>query len=455
MASYIEKLEARIRSKLRDAGEDPFYLIDLETLCERHTAWLAALPPVRPYYAVKCNPNPAMLHTLERLGCGFDCASREEIDRVMEMGVTADRMIFANPCKLPSHIAHAKLRGVKRMTFDNEDELLKVAKIYPEAEMVLRIVTDDSHSMCQFSSKFGAHMESVRPLLELAAELRINVVGVSFHVGSGCADPASYAKALQDARRVFDIGREYGHELRLVDIGGGFQGTDDATPTLADIAPHVLPNLELFPPGTDFIAEPGRYFATKSHTLVVNIHSRRIIRDPASGAVLKQILYINEGVYHSFNCIFFDHQHPLPKVLPDIALDDPDGPPSSSVAKEKKVPTTVFGPTCDSLDCICKDFPMRLMEVGEWLYFTDMGAYTTAAMTRFNGFPGAITCHYSWGGAFIENVMGGLEQGELPGLPARVPSFVPVSTPSPEPATVAIAPEDMAALTAVVPPVGC
>lgn len=405
-----------------------------------------------------------MLHTLERLGCGFDCASREEMDRVLEMGVAVERIIFANPCKLPSHIAHAKLRGVKRMTFDNEDELLKVSKIYPEAEMVLRIVTDDSQSLCAFSSKFGAHMASVRGLLELAAELGVAVTGVSFHVGSGCADPTAYAKALQDARRIFDMGREYGHEMRLVDIGGGFQGEDGATPSLADIAAQVLPNVGAFPPGTDFIAEPGRYFATKSHTLVANIHSRRVIRDEATGQVVKQILYINEGVYHSFNCIFFDHQHPTPCVLPPheasdevvVAADD-DG---------KEVPTTVFGPTCDSLDCICKDFPMRVLEVGDWLYFPNMGAYTTAAMTRFNGFPGAITCHYSWGSQFIENVLGDLVQGELPGLPARssspslMPAFVPVPASSQSPALPELELQLVdgcsdAEAAAFVPPVSC
>jgi ornithine decarboxylase len=399
---------------LRGESQDPFYLVDLETIADKYVQWRQLLPMVTPFYAVKCNPNPEILRTLQRLGAGFDCASRDEIDQCLEMGVEPENLIFANPCKLDGMIVDAKLRNVRKMTFDNEEEAAKIARLFPEAELVLRIITDDSHSLCKFSSKFGALMQDVPSILRAASEHGAKVIGVSFHVGSGCEDPCAFAKAVRDARAVFEMGKEYGYEMNFLDLGGGWQGDERIKPLLRDVAEQIIPELELFPPGTQIISEPGRYFASKSHTVVVRIHSRRVMRD-AAGKPTKVLYYVNDGVYQSFNCIFFDHQHPEPRVVPDARFPGQlDGP---------TVPSTVFGPTCDSLDCIVKDFDMPLLEIGQWLWFENMGAYTTAASTRFNGFTGAAPhCLYMWGPRFVESV----GEYELPGLPARSASAPPI-----------------------------
>eukprot|EP00727_Mastigamoeba_balamuthi_P009632 m51a1_g5291 putative ornithine decarboxylase (417) ;mRNA; r:207763-209313 len=393
-------------------SQDPFYLVDLQCLVSQHEQWRKYLPMVEPFYAVKCNPNPALLHTLERLGTGFDCASREEMDRCLDMGVAPENLIFANPCKLESHILHAKLRGVRKMTFDNADEAIKVARLFPEAELVLRIITDDSHSLCKFSSKFGALLSDARELLRVCHEHGVKATGVSFHCGSGCEDPAAFGKAVRDAATVFEMAKEFGFAMNLLDLGGGWQGDERIKPALKDVAAQIVPELKRFPAGTRFIAEPGRYFASKSHVCVLRVHSRRVIRD-AAGKAIKVLYYVNDGVYQSFNCIFFDHQNPTPIVLPDEAH------PGQLADNAALVPSTVFGPTCDSLDCICKDLPMPLLDVGQWMYFVHMGAYTTAASTRFNGFAGAATCHYMWGERFLDNVFEEIAGGKLPGLPAR------------------------------------
>lgn len=390
-----------------------FYVVDLEVLVARYQAWRATLPCVEPHYAVKCNPNPVLLRALSSLGASFDCASADEMDRVCALGVPPCRIVFANPCKAAGQIAHARRLGVKLMTFDNDDELVKVARVCPDAELVLRIATDDARSLCRFSSKFGASMAAVPGLLATAARLGLRLVGVSYHVGSGCADAACHAAAAADALRVFQLAARYGYDMRLLDIGGGFLGDDCPSPSLADVALHLLPVLAQFPAGTRFIAEPGRYFVSQSHTLVANIHSRRVVRpddadadqqpqetqqqqqqqDKESEAPQHALYYINEGVYHGFNCILFDHQHPMPRTLL------PPGTPE--LAQRPAVLGTVFGPTCDSLDCVCKEVPMPLLEVGEWLFFTGMGAYTSAAATRFNGFDGAA-CHYMWGDTHLD-----------------------------------------------------
>ena len=383
----------KTRAAANAESDEPFYIMETKVVLDQYLAWKKAFPKIRPFYAIKCNTDPAILRMMKTLGCGFDCASSEEIDRVLQLDANpVSDVIFANPCKFPSHIRRAKAAGVKRMTFDNTDELIKVAAIYPEAEMVLRIATDDSHSMCRFSTKFGAHMDDVPAILKCAAELKVAIVGVSYHVGSGCHDFSSYEKASSDALKIFEMGREYGFEMHLLDVGGGFRATENPLETLSEVAKYLNPVIEKFPANTEFIAEPGRYFATRPFTLAIKIHSRRVIRD-AKGAITDVLYYASEGVYHSFNCIFFDHQHPVPLI-----------PAYEAAEGAELYPSTVFGPTCDSIDCICKDHKMPLLNVGDWLYFKEMGAYTIAAMTRFNGFPGAVSIDYYWGKDLLKDV---------------------------------------------------
>jgi len=389
---YPVDLEKRVKKAIEErriadpeGAEKPFYIIDLVPLVTRFLAWMKALPRVQPFYAVKCNPNPVLLKTLRSMGAGFDCASSDEINKVQALGATNEDIIFANPCKMSIQIQHAKKVGVVRMTFDNEDELVKIAKYYPEAEMVLRIATDDSHSQCRFSTKFGALMSDVPRILETAAKLKVKVVGVSYHVGSGCGNAQSHAAAATDALNVFAMGEKLGFKMNLLDIGGGFLGEDNPSPSVADVAGYLNPVLDKFPAGTRFIAEPGRYFATACHTLVTCIHSRRVIKD-AEGKPTNVLYYINDGIYGGFNCIYFDHKHPLPFTL---LLDDLKSRPIA--------PSTLFGPTCDSIDCICKDVKMPLVDIGDWLFFVDMGAYTSCAATHFNGFDNAVDYIYMYG----------------------------------------------------------
>ena len=213
---------------------------------------------------------------LAALGLGFDCASQAEISTVLALGVAPSRIIYANPCKAASFIRHAAASGVDMMTFDNADELAKCRKHHPRAKLVLRLLTDDSGSVCRLGAKFGAHPSMVRPLLVRARELGLDVVGVSFHVGSGCTNPELFADALERARRAFDIGAELGYRFDLLDVGGGFQGE-----TFETMAGVIQLALERYFPvdgagaGVRVIAEPGRFYVTEAFELATNIIARR------------------------------------------------------------------------------------------------------------------------------------------------------------------------------------
>jgi len=362
------------------------------------------MPRVQPFYAVKCNPDPFLITTLVACGAGLDVASMPEMQKGINAKQNPDNMIFANPCKMGEHIRFAAANGVTKMTFDNAAELRKVHRFFPEAQMVLRILADDSHSTMRFGSKFGANVNTeVVPLLTLAYELGLSVIGVSFHVGSGCQSGEAYRNSLLLAKKVFDIAEGMGHPMNFLDIGGGFLGSDTETVVFADVATSITASLdELFSPDVRVIAEPGRYFASECVVLVTTVIARRerehkVEESDESSTYVDY--YISDGVYGSFNNMFFDYYRPTPVALkkdPSPSKRGPEVEKEASpipVAKAEELPTTptqhqstLFGPTCDSIDVVCKDIEMPDLEIGDHVYFFNMGAYTAAAASHFNGF---------------------------------------------------------------------
>jgi len=211
--------------------EDPFYVVDLGIVGAQLARWRAAFPRVVPYYAIKCNPDPVIVRTLASLGCNFDCASRGEIEIVQQVsrglpsGIPKPEIVYANPCKGRGHIIDAVCRGVRMMTFDNVAEVQKCAAVSRKIQLIMRIITDDSGSQCRLSSKFGAPKQHWPILLAEAKKFGLEVVGVSFHVGSGCRDATRYEMALKDCKELFEVAkRDYGFDMNILDIGGGFPG---------------------------------------------------------------------------------------------------------------------------------------------------------------------------------------------------------------------------------------
>jgi ornithine decarboxylase len=353
------------------------------------------LPGVQPYYAVKCNPSQPILDMLSALGASFDCASSEEFLTVLNSGVGGvDQVIFANPHKRPVDMRKARDAGVQFCTFDSETELEKLSVHWPAAKCVLRIRTEDAAAVCSFSTKFGAPMAYVPALLTKAKALGMEVVGVSFHVGSGNSDPNAYIGSIKNARKVFDMAGDMGFTMTLLDLGGGFPGVEprlgpDGQPSelsFEEICAHVRPHLSTLFPHTRVIAEPGRYFAASTHALAVNVFSKRLVplnigahsAGEGSGfeldpATCEHQYYMNDGLYQSFNCIVFDYAHPELHLL----KPKPFAPIRSS---------TIFGPTCDSLDCVLRRQQFPELELEDWLFVPNFGAYTSAAGSKFNGF---------------------------------------------------------------------
>lgn len=351
-----------------------------------YQAWVSAMPRVTPFYAVKCNPDKGMLLALAAMGAGFDCASGAEINAVLDIGVHPSRIIFANCQKFPRDLRLAEAHGL-RTTYDSVAEAEKIAQHSPHVGLVLRIRSDDPTAECSLGNKYGAEAEEVEPLLQAAKDLNLNVVGVSFHVGSGAKNPHAYDAAITKARHAFDLGNKMGFHMNILDIGGGMSCKTDHTTgavTFNGFPQVVCSALErLFPPedGVYVIGEPGRYFAEHSASMAASIFGARsrIIPD----APQPQEYWISDGIYGAFNCIFYDHQ--LNHV--GEPLRSPHLPPISPEDNAKLYNSVVFGPTCDGLDCVNQSIDLPQLRVGDWLLFHNFGAYTIAGATDFNGIP--------------------------------------------------------------------
>lgn len=383
----VNMMGHKINAKGREDKDDAFYVADLGNVIRKWKLWKAELPRVEPHYAVKCNDDPAILSVLSQLGAGFDCASKSEIQRVLEHNVAPSRIVYANPCKQTSHVRYAAKVDVSMMTFDNETELHKIKAVYPDAELVIRILPpEDTKCQCQLGMKYGIHPKNAIHLLKVAMELDLNVIGVSFHVGSGCYDATAFAAAVASARTVFDMGKEVGYHFTLLDIGGGFPGQKSSQITFEEICTQLRPALDMYFPenmGVRIISEPGRFFAAATFHLATNIIAKRKLPIDASSEDGPSFMYyLNDGVYGSFNCLLFDHAEVEPFLL------DPE-----SYVGDEIYTCSIWGPTCDGLDCIKEKWTFPELQQGDWMQFKDMGAYTMSAASTFNGMP-KPRCYY-------------------------------------------------------------
>ena len=337
------------------------YLVNLARVRQAYELWTHMFPTIRPFYAVKCCPDPLVVQTLFACGAAFDCASPAEVNLVLDdVQATTQDIIYANPCKRPEDIQSVYERGVRRTTFDSVCEIQKIFHLgASNMELVLRIKADDPKARCPMGNKFGANEEDWDELAAQAKILGFKIVGVSFHVGSFANSADAHALAIAKARRAFTVLEKFGYTPILLDIGGGFSSEN-----LESILPaSVEINEAITAHGFDrcqVIAEPGRFFVEHA----IELKTKVVGVKPGS-------VTIDDSLYGAFNCVVMDHATPVPL--------------KESIGAYKKF--TVFGCTCDGADTIGDvDLPENIW-VGDVLTWPRMGAYTLAATTNFNGLP--------------------------------------------------------------------
>ncbi|HBA82937.1 MAG TPA: type III PLP-dependent enzyme [Verrucomicrobia bacterium] len=367
--------------KLAKEHGTPLFVVDHKVLRNNVAQFKKYLPRVQPYYAVKANSDPAIVKTLYKAGASFDVASmpeflivHENIKNLPEKERQAyiwDKIIYANPIKANETLV--ELDPYKPLvTYDNYEEIEKIRKYAPHAGLALRLKVPNTGAMVELSSKFGAAPGEAVNLIEAAHKAGLIVEGLSFHVGSQCTNFENYVQALNLAASVFREAKSRGYQLKLLDIGGGFPAPyDDNVEPFKALARKLNAELKrLFPKEIEILAEPGRFMVATSATLIAKV----IGKAERDG---KQCYYINDGVYHTYSGVIFDHCHYPVKAF-------------------KKGPTricAVFGPTCDALDTIGLSEELPDLERGDLVYSENIGAYSHASSTWFNGFPPAKVLH--------------------------------------------------------------
>ena len=349
------------------------YQINYSNLKNQVTKWHNELPNIKPYYAVKSLPLENILKHLASSNVNFDCASRGEIQSVLKFS-NPQNIIYANPSKSLYDITYSNNNNVNLMVVDSEEEIKKMDSIDPKIKKVIRIKAVELNSDIKFNSKFGATDEEVFKMLSLLKKNN-TFEGFSFHVGSKCKNEESYYLTIKN---ILDNYQNYciknNVPIKMIDIGGGFSSHTNLT-ILDKILTPFYKNFK--DNNIKLIAEPGRYFAEKTHILVLNIIGKKIIKNEDNEKII--IYYLNDGIYGSFNCIYFDHSKPT--ISP---FNERDGVQYKSC---------LFGPTCDSIDLIADNIMLPELAIGEWVYVENFGAYTIAASSNFNGFKTSI-CKY-------------------------------------------------------------
>lgn len=368
--------------KLAKEHGTPLFVVDHKVLRQNYAMFKKYLPRVQVYYAVKANSDPAIVQTLYEAGASFDVASLAEFELVHEnikslpakqrQDFIWDKIIYANPIKDKNTLQ--ELNPYKPLvTYDNHIEIEKLKKYAPQAGLVLRIKVPNTGAVVELSSKFGAASGEAVDLIDAAFDAGLTVEGLSFHVGSQCTNFANYVQALQLSKSIMEEAWDRGHpQVKILDIGGGFPTPyDEHVKPFKELAKTLSAELDrLFPKEIEILAEPGRFLVAPTATLVASVIGKAV-RDG------KQCFYINDGVYHTFSGVIFDHIHY----------------PIKAFKKGATQVSSVFGPTCDALDTISLTEQLPDLDLDDLVYSENIGAYSHASSTHFNGFPPAKVVH--------------------------------------------------------------
>lgn len=363
----------------------PIALFNRENVIHNLNIWNKYLPNIKPYYAIKSFSDKLILNTIaySNMNVGFDVASMNEIEMVNKYN---NSIILSNPIKSNEDIMSAKINNIKYIVCDTIDECNKVLNIYPEANIIWRIKSVETYSIIKFNHKFGATINDTIKLLnsddEKCIRIKKNIVGISFHVGSKCQNMNAHIQTIdlimQDLYTYF-ISKNI--KLKIINIGGGFMNENDIIELSNAINYYTVNNIE-------YIAEPGRYLSHNSIDLFT-----RIIMVKDEGSICH--IYTNDSIYNTFSGKVYDKQTFNPLLLTNSNIGDNNSDNNSDNRKKTIKKCIIWGNTCDSGDIICENINMQVPNIGDILYWKNIGSYSlSSSCNNFNGFQKAILIDY-------------------------------------------------------------
>jgi len=348
--------------------EQPIYCIRKKSIQSASTYFRNKFPG-KVLYAVKTNPHPEVLKTIVESGIeNFDVASIQEIKDIRAINPNA-KCSYMHTVKSRESIKKAYFNyNIKAFSLDTKDELIKIIETTDQAkdlELFVRVAVSNEHAEIDLSKKFGASISEATGLLRLTKQYA-KKIGLSFHVGSQCMHPISYAKGIEDIGNIIKktkIIPDY------INIGGGFPAIyPDLVPQSLDSYIEEIKkgltnlNLETLP---EILCEPGRALVAESGSTIVRVNLRK-----------KQKLYINDGTYGTL----FDAGTPN-IVYPSRLIKN------GKIISKKLTAFDFYGPTCDSMDYMKGPFllPNNIKE-NDYIELGQLGAYGLTFRTQFNGF---------------------------------------------------------------------
>jgi len=389
--------------RLAQKNSTPLLIIDHQKIRENYREFKKGLPKVQVYYAIKANPEPEIIKTLYNEGSSFDVASISELRLVLDTLTPLlqrdaislpdfiwKKIIYANPVKSSDSLPELDIYK-PLLTYDSLEEMKKIEFNCPNAGLLLRIKISDNGSVVKFSNKFGIEPEKAAELIEETIKSGLVVEGISFHVGSQCNNFDNYIKALESIARIFkavelkgykigEVGTR-GDPIKQIDIGGGFpvryNGNEKSFTELARVLNKGFDKL-FSEENVDILAEPGRFLVANAGILIAKVilakHSTKI-----------PCYHIDDGIYHTFSAVMYDHL--------ELKLQ--------AIHEGEKTECYVFSPTCDGLDELSKNqyihntskISLPKLDEGDLIYQENIGAYSNASSTNFNGMPPAKIIH--------------------------------------------------------------
>lgn len=366
----------KILDFLRSRREDgPCLVVDLDVVRDNYDAFAKALPDSRVFYAVKANPDPAVLNLLAQLGSCFDCASVVEIEQVLATGATADRISYGNTIKKERDVQRAFQLGIRLFAVDCEAEVEKIARAAPGSKVFCRMLCAGEGAEWPLSRKFGCDVAMAPRVLEHAHRLGLMAYGLSFHVGSQQNNPQMWDGALKAASAIFRDLAERGITLTMVNLGGGFPTKYlKKVPAVRSYGDAIFASLRKHFGNAipETIIEPGRGMVGNAGVIEAEVV---LISKKADDDRVRWV-YLDIGKFGG-----------LAETMDEMIRY----PIRTAYDEDRREPCVIAGPTCDSVDVLYEKEPYLLpvsLEIGAKVLIEGTGAYTTTySAVGFNGFP--------------------------------------------------------------------
>jgi ornithine decarboxylase len=379
LEDYMSRDRFERIKKFAQDKETPCLILDLDVVRDKYEELRKNMPFAKVYYAVKANPADEVLSLLRDMGSCFDVATRYELDQLLRLGISPDRMSFGNTIKKEKDIAYFYDHGIRLFATDSFEDVDKLARAAPKSKVFFRILTEGLGADWPLSRKFGSHPEMTRNLMLHARDLGLEPYGISFHVGSQQRDIGQWSTVLGNVANIYAWAEDQGIKLSMINMGGGFPAmyTDPTNPIehyAGDIKSYLVNNFGEDLP--EIIIEPGRSMTGDC------------------GVIVTEVVNIAKKSTHDlYHWVFLDIGKfgGLIETL-DEAIKYP-------IYFEKEGPSLdiiLAGPTCDSMDILYEKTPYEMpagTKIGERAYILTTGAYTQSySSIYFNGFP-PLSCY--------------------------------------------------------------